>query len=310
LRLQSDSSFVVDGMTINHQHQRSGHDPQELLHKGDHLFSGQRMPVRLNTQFYPSALRRNQQRTQQIETLVMGDAGPSLRGLASSGPGTLQRRDQREAAFIFQNEGRAQLPGLFLSWANLPASTVLPLPHPAAAALAEAAGCSIPFAASRAKRRSVCNGLQTAPRSHAQSGLGSSNLRRTRRRRPHDPALFPAVSPVSPIVSAAAPAVEPPSSWGASLHTSTVEPPARLRSTALQLPGSSYPVRARPARVAGSRPVVHLFLFVSCPYYDTIYDYRYSKLNKWESQAPILCIKNSLFVMIIYRIFDFNAGSV
>jgi len=223
------------------------------------------MPVRLNTQLDSSALRRNQQGTQQIETFVMGDAGPSLGSLPSPRPGPLQRRDQREAAFIFQNEGRAQLATLFLSLATLPPSSVPPPHHRAAAAPVEDAGCSIPSAASRAKRRSVCNGLQTAPRSHAQSGLGSSNLRRTRRRRPHDPAPFPAVSPVSPIVSSAAPAVEPPSSWGASLHTSTVERPARLRSTAPQLPGFSYPVRGELARVAGSQPVVHLFLFVSCP---------------------------------------------
>ena len=209
----------------------------------------------------------------------MGDAGSSLGGLPSPRPGPLQRRDHGKAGFIFQNEGRAQLATLFLSWAALPPSSVPPPHRRAVEAPAGVVGCSIPSAASRAKRRSVCNGLQTTPRSRVRSGPASSNLRHIRRRRPLDPKPFPAVSPVSTIISSACPAVAPPSSWGVSLHTSTVERPARLRSIVPQLLGSSYPVRGELARVAGSRPVVHLFLFVSCPYYDTIYDYCYSKIN-------------------------------
>src|SRR5271157_3148089 len=276
----TDHLAPMNRMSIDNQHQGSRHDPQELLQEGDHLCSSQRMPIRLNAQLYLSALRRNQQRSQQIETLVVGDAGPSLGGLPSPRPSPLQWRHHGKASFILQSEGSAQLARLFLSSATLPPSTWRSLHHPAAAAPVEAVGCSSPSAASRAKRRWWCNELQTAPRSHAQSGPRSSNLRRNRTHTPLDPEPFPAAAPVLPTISWAAPAVVPPSSWGVSLHTSTVEPPAWLRSTAPQLPGSSSPVGARPNHVAGLRPVVHLSLFVSCPHYDTTNDYRYSKINR------------------------------
>ena len=80
-------------MTVNDQNQGAGDDPQELLDKSDHLFSGQRMPVGLHAEPEPLALRRNQQGTQQIEALVVRNAGPLDRGPAPAGPGTLQRRD-------------------------------------------------------------------------------------------------------------------------------------------------------------------------------------------------------------------------
>lgn len=185
----------MNRMTVQDQNQRSRCEPKDLTQKGDHFVSGERMPVRLNTQLDFSALRRNQQGTQQIETFVVGDTGPSFGSLPSPRPGPLQRRDHGKAAFIFQNEGRAQLPTLFLSWAALPPSSVPPPHRRVAEAPVADAGCSIPSAASRAKRRSVYNGLQTTPRSRVRSGPASSNLRHIRRRRPLDPKPFPAVSP-------------------------------------------------------------------------------------------------------------------
>jgi hypothetical protein len=268
-------------MTVNDQHQGSRHNPQELLKKGDRLFSSQRMPVRLNTEPYAFAVRRNQQRTQQIETLIVSNTGPLNRGVASAGPGALKRRDQRKTAFIGQSEGSAQLATLFLSWAALPLSSVPPPHHSSAAVPVVAVDYSIPSAASHAKQHSGCSGPQTAARSRAQSGPVSSNLQHTRRRRRLDPTPSPAVSPGAPTISWADQAGGlPSSSGGAWLGPANVPHSAWLHSAAPQLPGPAYPGRAMPVRAPGSPPVVHLSLFVSCPYYDTTNDFLYSIINR------------------------------
>ena len=272
---------LVDRMAVNDQHQGSGYNPQKLFQKGDHLFTGQSMPVGLNTEPYPSALGRNQQRTQKIETLIVSDAGPLAGGLASSGPGAFERRDQREAAFIFQNEGRAQLATLFLSWVALPLSNVPPRPHPVARGSVGDVDCSSPSAASRARQHWGCSGPQTTPRSHVQSGRASSNLQRTRRHRRLGPEPFPAVSLASPIISSVDPVDPFSSSWDVSLPVPNDKPSLEPHSGALQFPRASSLEPVRPARAPGLPPTVHLFLFVSSPYYHTILNFHFSKINRW-----------------------------
>jgi len=270
---------LMHRMTVNDQNQRSGDDPQELLDKSDHLFSSQRMPVGLHTEPEPLVLRRNQQGTQQIEALVVRNTGPLDRGLAPAGPGTLQRRDQREAAFICQTEGSAQLATLFLSLAVLRLSSAPPPHPPVAEESVGVAGCSSPSAALRAKRHSGCNGLQITARSLAPSDPASSNFRPIRRHRPLGPMPSPAVSSVSPTASWADPADPSPFSWYVWLLVPIDKPSPEPHPKSQPLPAAFSLDRVTPARAAGLPSTVHLFLFVSSPYYHAICNFHFSKIN-------------------------------
>ena len=105
-------------MAIPHENNRARNTTEDLLEKGNHLFSGQAVPVGLEAQPNSFSLRRNQQHAQEIKTLMMFDAGADDRRLAAASPAALKRRDQREAAFIFESPGSAQLPTLFLSYSG------------------------------------------------------------------------------------------------------------------------------------------------------------------------------------------------
>lgn len=110
---------LVDRMAIPNHDNGAGHPIKNLLKEGDHLFTCQTMPIRTDTQTNVFAFRRDQQRSQQVETLVMINGGLLDRCLATSRPGPFQWRNQRKTAFILQNEGGAQLATLFLSLAVL-----------------------------------------------------------------------------------------------------------------------------------------------------------------------------------------------
>ena len=118
-----DHLTLVDGMAIPDQDDGTGHSIKNLSKESNYLFACQTMPVRTDTQTNSFAFRRDQQCSQQVETLVMIDGSLPDRGLATPRPGPFERRNQRKTAFIFQNEGSAQLATLFLSWA-VPLSSI------------------------------------------------------------------------------------------------------------------------------------------------------------------------------------------
>lgn len=171
------------------------------MEKGNHLFSGQAVPVGLEAQPNSFSLRRNQQHAQEIKTLVMVDAGADDRRLAAASPAALKRRDQREAAFIFESPGSAQLPTLFLSWAVLLPSSAQWLRHPAGGDGVAVADCSNPSDPSHARRSSGDSGLQTIARSLGRSGRASNSFQHIRRHTLLDPEPFPAFSLASRIIS-------------------------------------------------------------------------------------------------------------
>ena len=192
---------LVNGMTIPDQHDRSRNETENLSKKMDHLFAGETMPVRTNTQPNSFALGRDQQRSQQIETLVMIDGSPLDRRLAAPRPGPFERRNKRKTAFIFQNQSSAQLATLFLSVAVLLPSTARWQLRPDAVVDVVGVGCSNPSAASRARQRWSHIEHQTTARSPERSDPGSSNCLHIQRHRLLCPTLSQGVSSAGQIVS-------------------------------------------------------------------------------------------------------------
>jgi len=87
-------SAPMNRMAVNDQNQMSRNETQQLFDKSDHLFSGKRMPIGLNTQPYPSAIRRNQQGAQKIEALVVRNTGPLDGCLTPPRPGAFEWGNQ------------------------------------------------------------------------------------------------------------------------------------------------------------------------------------------------------------------------
>jgi hypothetical protein len=144
----------MNGMAIPDNHKLPGNQAQDLLEKGNHLVSSQVMPVGSDAQTNSFATGRYQQHAQEIDMLVVFHAGTLNRRLTTARPRPFERRDPSEAASIFKTQGSAQLATLFLSSA-MPLLSTARSPRRCAAGLgAEGAGCSSPYAASHAKRRS------------------------------------------------------------------------------------------------------------------------------------------------------------
>ncbi len=112
----------VDGMVVPHQNYLARNDPQHLLQESDHLFAPQTAPIRARGLLAPAAIRPDQQCTQQVQPLVMLQAGADGRRLSTWRPTALERRDQRETAFIFKYQRGSQFTPLFLSLARPAAS--------------------------------------------------------------------------------------------------------------------------------------------------------------------------------------------
>ena len=189
-----DRLALVNGMAIPDQDDGPRHPIQNLLKKSNYLFTGQAMPIRTDTQTNSFAFRRDQQSSQQAQTLVMIDGGLPDRCLATSRPGPFERRNQRKTAFILQNEGSAQLATLFLSWAVLLSSTAQWLLHFGARVVAVVVGYSNLSAASHARQHWSRSERQIIAKSPEQSDPGSSNLRHTQKHTLLYPALSPSAS--------------------------------------------------------------------------------------------------------------------
>lgn len=166
---------LVNRMAIPDEDNRSRNEMENLSQKADDLFAGETMPVRTNTQTNSFALGRDQQRSQQIETLMMINGGSLDRRLAAPRPGPFERRNERKTAFIFQNEGSAQLATLFLPAAVLLPSTARWQPRPDTKVGVAVAGCSSPADASHARQRWSHTEHQITARLPARSDPVSSN---------------------------------------------------------------------------------------------------------------------------------------
>ena len=157
--------------------------------------------MRTDTQTNSLAFRRDQQCSQQVETLVMLDGRPLDRCLATPRPGPFERRNKRKTAFIFQNEGSAQLATLFLSSAVPLSSLDRSLPHPDKTVGAGVVGYSNPSAASHTRPRWSHSAHQTTARSPGRSDPVSSSRPHIRRHRLLCLVPLPSVSPASPTAS-------------------------------------------------------------------------------------------------------------
>jgi len=93
---------LMDGMVVPDQDHLTRDRSQQLLQKGNHLLATQAASIRADHQFDLAARRTDQQGAQQIQPLVMLQAGSQGWGLTSRRPAAFERRDQREAAFIFK----------------------------------------------------------------------------------------------------------------------------------------------------------------------------------------------------------------
>lgn len=169
----------VDGMVIPDQNDLTRNNPQYLLQESYNLFAAQAVPVRLRSQLDLAAIRLDQQCTQQVQPLVMRQAGTNGRRMSTWRPTAFERRDQREAAFIFKYQRGQQLTPLFLSLAIRAASRKQWLPRHVGSPAAAVSGCSSPCDPSHARHRWVHTEPQTDPRSHARSAPASSNLLHT-----------------------------------------------------------------------------------------------------------------------------------
>lgn len=74
----------MNGMAIPDDDNGTGNSPKDLFKKGDHIFSSEVMPVRLDAQAHSFAIRRYQQYAQKIETLMMVYAGTQDRCLPAT----------------------------------------------------------------------------------------------------------------------------------------------------------------------------------------------------------------------------------
>jgi hypothetical protein len=115
----------MNRMAVPDEDDGTGDGTKDLFEKGDHIFTSQVMPIRLDAQSHSFAIWRDQQHAQKIETLMMVYTSAQEGCLPTTRPGPLERRHQGEAAFIFKTQRGAQLPTLFLSWAiHLPSRSI------------------------------------------------------------------------------------------------------------------------------------------------------------------------------------------
>ena len=152
----------VDGMVVPHQNYLARNNPQHPLQDSDHLFAPQTAPIRARGQLAPVAVRPDQQCTQQVQPLVMLQAGAEDRRLSTWRPTALEQRDQRETAFIFKYQRGSQFTPLFLSLAR-PAAPLVGSPH------AVSSGCSNSCEPSHAKHHWQHTEFRIARRLRAQS---------------------------------------------------------------------------------------------------------------------------------------------
>ena len=257
----------MDGMVIPHQNDLTRNCSQQLLQKSDDLFTTQAVTIRANGQFDLAPSWANQQRTQQVQPLVMRQAGAEGGRMSTRRPTPFERRDQREAAFIFKYQRGQQLTPLFLSLARPTASRKQWLPRHVGSPGVAPSGCSSPCDPSHTRHRWIHIVSRTVPRSHDQSAPASSNLLHIREHKLPVTTLAPAAGSAHPSGVWAVQADVRFSFSDFSLPGTSAEHSAPSSREVLRLLWRSSLAQVASALVFAFRQVVHRFHRVSCPYY-------------------------------------------
>ncbi len=189
---------LMDGMVIPHQNDLAWNNPQQPFQKSDDLLTAQAAPIRASDQFDLAAIWADQQCAQQVQPLVVLQAGTDGRRMSSRRPAALERRNQRETAFIFKNQRGQQFTPLFLSLARPAASRKQLPPRRVGSPSAAVSGCSNPSDPSRARHHWEHIGFQTIPRSSDRSAPASSNLLYIHGHKPRVTTLAPTAGSAHP----------------------------------------------------------------------------------------------------------------
>ena len=125
---------------------------KQMAQEVNDLLAGQVAAIRLGAQFDLAPTRRDEQRTDRIDTLMVLKTGPNSRRLTPRCPSALERADQRLPIFINKYKGCAQVTPLFLSMAKCIASNGRSAYHPVETRRVAASDNSSPGGVTHAKR--------------------------------------------------------------------------------------------------------------------------------------------------------------
>lgn len=166
----------MNRMLVPDHDNRTVHLTKQLLQKQNDFRSRQRLPIRSQMQL--DFVRGGGQApcANQVQALVMFDAGPQHRRLPAPCPRAFERRDQRKPAFIEKNQGRFTLTPLFLSVARRCVSNAGSPRRRGPTVAAGVSANSSPYVARAATRRWTRSAHRTTPRSHAQYDRPSNSL--------------------------------------------------------------------------------------------------------------------------------------
>jgi len=89
-----DQASLVDGMIVPDQDNRTCNAPQDLFEEKDHMLTTQIHSKGFHRQFHFSSSRTDQESAQQVEPLVMSQAGIHLGRLATGSPTAAKGRNQ------------------------------------------------------------------------------------------------------------------------------------------------------------------------------------------------------------------------
>lgn len=91
-------NFVV----IPDQNDLSWDQAKQMTQKGNCMNRAETALIRTDSQSHMSHMRADQKRTEQVQALVMVQTGTRSGRLSARRPTALERRDQREAALIYE----------------------------------------------------------------------------------------------------------------------------------------------------------------------------------------------------------------
>lgn len=197
------SDEIHDGFALVYRMVVPDHDDlatdrfQKRTQECENFLAGEVLPVKSTEQTSPPAAWRYDQRGNGVDPAMVRNLGSNDWRFPARCPSALERRNQRESAFILEDQRRSQGAALFLSPASHSASNALLLHRLAALPVAWASDYSILCAASSAKLHSGDTERRTNPISGARSDQASSNLL-------HIPVQMPRASrplPCAPLAS-------------------------------------------------------------------------------------------------------------
>jgi hypothetical protein len=123
---RSDSLATVSWMVVPNQHNWACDASQQATQESQDLLASDAVSVATRLQSQPSAFGRNQNGSNDVDSLMMRQCGLDNRCLPTSCPRTFECTNQTEATFIFKNQSCTQVTPLFLyaakSFASMPQS--------------------------------------------------------------------------------------------------------------------------------------------------------------------------------------------